>query len=203
MVVAYHLILTGYGHWLPNDPRGSMSHRVWSKKLRGAGTIHYGRKEQQTSREELHAFYQRAEQELAQPVLWFDAAKRQAIAEAFEEVVAANRYTCFACDISTNHAHVVIRKHRHKAEQMIEALKCESIKIVRSLKDCPDDHPVWSDNPRKRFISTLDHLREAIRYISEHHAKSNLRMQSYRFVTPYNGEWFGDQRRRHDHRVDP
>jgi hypothetical protein len=28
LVIAYHLIWTGYGWWLPNDPRGSMSNCI-------------------------------------------------------------------------------------------------------------------------------------------------------------------------------
>ena len=28
MVIGYHLIWTAYGWWLPNDPRGSTSHRI-------------------------------------------------------------------------------------------------------------------------------------------------------------------------------
>lgn len=40
MVLAHHLILTGYGHWLPNDPRGSFSETIAAGKLIPAGDIH-------------------------------------------------------------------------------------------------------------------------------------------------------------------
>ncbi|OQB82433.1 MAG: hypothetical protein BWX88_03985 [Planctomycetes bacterium ADurb.Bin126] len=29
MVIGHHLMFTGYGHWLPNDPRGSLSLRAY------------------------------------------------------------------------------------------------------------------------------------------------------------------------------
>lgn len=32
-VIAYHLILTAYGFWLPNDPRGSGSETVRAGQL--------------------------------------------------------------------------------------------------------------------------------------------------------------------------
>ena len=37
MIIAYHIILTAYGFWLPNDPRGSWSTAVWAKHLRPFG----------------------------------------------------------------------------------------------------------------------------------------------------------------------
>ncbi|MCG8409457.1 MAG: hypothetical protein MI923_29995 [Phycisphaerales bacterium] len=126
MVIAHHLILTGYGHWLPNDPRGSLSREIRAGKLFALGDIHYGRKTQQPSREGLRAFQKKAQRQLEHPVLWFDAAKRQAIADAFDRVVQSHRYTCFACAILSNHAHLVIRKHRDKAETMITELRHES-----------------------------------------------------------------------------
>jgi hypothetical protein len=47
IVIAYHLIWTGYGWWLPNDPRGSMSHRIASDVIAELGELHYGRKKVQ------------------------------------------------------------------------------------------------------------------------------------------------------------
>ena len=39
MVIAYHLVWTAYGWWLPNDPRGSMSHHVEQNVLRDLGEL--------------------------------------------------------------------------------------------------------------------------------------------------------------------
>src|SRR5262245_6818881 len=36
-IVAYHVIFSTYGFWLPNDPRGSGSSAVWAKHLRRFG----------------------------------------------------------------------------------------------------------------------------------------------------------------------
>lgn len=36
-VLAYHLILSAYGFWLPNDPRGS-----WSEVVRSPDLMEYG-----------------------------------------------------------------------------------------------------------------------------------------------------------------
>ena len=44
MVIAYHLVWTLYGWWLPNDRRGSMSRTIASDVIAGLGALHYTRK---------------------------------------------------------------------------------------------------------------------------------------------------------------
>ena len=34
MIYAFHLTWTTYGHWFPNDPRGSWSQEVWQPALK-------------------------------------------------------------------------------------------------------------------------------------------------------------------------
>lgn len=191
MVIASHIILTGYGHWLPNDPRGSMSPRVWSRGLRELAEPHYGPKQQQPSIRELRTFHQRAADKLAHPPLWFNAAYRQAIAEAFHTVMQHHGYTCFACAIVTNHAHLIIRRHREKAREMIHRLKTESAARLRAEPDIPDEHPIWSDDPYPKFLHTPADVRRTIAYVNNIFAKSKLPPQQYSFITPYTGEWSG------------
>ena len=189
VVIAHHIILTGYGHWLPNDPRGSMSRELRAGKLFAAGPIHFGRKSVQPSRDELRSFHDEARQALEHPVLWFDSAKRQAVAQAFCEVVATRRYKCFACAIMSNHAHLVLRKHRDFAETMIDALARASTTGLRRLADVPRGHPVWSNDKYKKFLSSPDDIRRTVLYVEENPANVGEPSQQYEFVRPYDGEW--------------
>ncbi len=59
IVIAYHLIWTAYGWWLPNDPRGSTSRRVASDLLAELGELHHGRRKIQPPRHVVHEFYER------------------------------------------------------------------------------------------------------------------------------------------------
>ncbi|HUN81972.1 MAG TPA: transposase [Phycisphaerae bacterium] len=188
VVIAHHLILTGYGHWLPNDPRGSLSPEIKAGKLFPLGDVHLGRKMPQPLRENVRRFSRRAAAKLEHRILWFDAARRQAIAEMFSEVINAEGYTCFACAIMSNHAHLVIRKHRDKAEMMIRKLKNQSAARLRVELQLPL-HPIWSGNPFKRFIITPKQLRETISYVRANPMKSGLPVQKFEFVKPYRGEW--------------
>lgn len=75
MIIAHHIILTGYGHWLPNDPRGSLSRKIRQSKFQVLGEIHYGRKKDQPSIQELRTFHAEAKKYLNHEVLWFNDAK--------------------------------------------------------------------------------------------------------------------------------
>ena len=69
MVIAHHIILTAYGHWLPNDPRGSLSQEIRAGKLFALGSIHYGRKSMQPERADLKTFYREAAAHLEHALL--------------------------------------------------------------------------------------------------------------------------------------
>jgi REP-associated tyrosine transposase len=103
--------MMGYGHWLGNDPRGSGSAEI-AEKFEELGPIHFGRKKQQPTRQELRDFYHKAEGLLDHPVIWFDDRMRIVIADAFSQVVKEFGYTAWACAVLQNHAHKVLRVHR-------------------------------------------------------------------------------------------
>jgi len=119
MVIAYHLIWTAYGWWLPNDPRGSMSRSIRNEMVEELGALHRGRKRIQPVSADIRRFYNEAKDRLCHPLITLDKNETQAVAEAFLATVSGHKYTCYACVIMPDHIHLVIRKHKHKAEQMI------------------------------------------------------------------------------------
>ena len=82
-IIAHHLILTGYGFWLPNDLRGSGSTEIRAPLLEDLGPILPGRQPIQPPRDQLKKFYRKANPLLKFNPIWFDSAKRQALADAF------------------------------------------------------------------------------------------------------------------------
>lgn len=185
--IGSHLILHGYGLWLPNDPRGSGSEELRQEKLRDLGPIHYGRKRAQPTRNELMNFYRAAAPRLDFPIIWFDDAKRQAIAEAFARVVATRRYTVWACAILRNHAHLCIRRHRDDPLTMWRSFVDESVRSLHRFADVPAEHPVFSNRPYNVFLKSPDDIRRVVTYIRNNPAKNGLEPQSWAFVTPYDG----------------
>jgi REP element-mobilizing transposase RayT len=193
MVVAgYHLIWTAYGHWLPNDPRGSTSTEVRSVELQDLGELHFGRKRLQPARRVVKAFYEEAKQRLKHELLTLDHREVTAVAEAFAGMINKQRYTCYACAIMPDHVHLLIRKHRHPAEEMIELMQDASCLAVRDCGLRAPDHPVWTEGGWKGFLTTPEDFRRIIRYIELNPVKIGRKRQDWKFVTPYDG-WIPGQ----------
>lgn len=188
-IIAHHLILTLYGHWGVNDPRGSGSAEFIDPKFSPLGPIHHGRKPEhlQPTREVLRAYHCEHEQLLNFPVLWLDEAKRQAMADAFAEVVRTRNYTCYACAILSNHAHFVIRIHRDDALTMLQHLAETSKRRLRLRfhNEISEHHPIWSARPYKVFLYAPDDVRSRIGYVQRNPQKEGLPPQQFDFVKPY------------------
>lgn len=185
MIIAHHIILTGYGHWLPNDPRGSLSKELRNPRLRQLGEIHFGRKKHQPTLQQLKAFYAKAERLLAHPVVWFESRMMQLVGEAFAQVVQDQKFTCYACAVLRNHAHLLIRRHRVAATEMIEMFKTAARRAMASAGTIPAGHPVWSQDPYVAYKDTPDAVRAAVEYIRKNFAKHRIEPQNWGFVVPY------------------
>lgn len=188
IVIAHHLIWTVYGWWLPNDPRGSMSHQILSDLIAELGALHYGRKQLQHASKEIREFYSRAADVLQYTLLQLDEAARNEVAEALGEVIQAQRYTCYACAIMPDHVHILIRKHKHQAEDMIENLRIATRLRLRISGHRAENHPVWGTGPGwKVFLDEPDDIWRTIKYILDNPIKIGLPAQQWPFVTPYDG----------------
>ena len=187
MVIAHHLVWTAYGWWLPNDPRGSTSRRIASDVIAELGKLHYGRKRVQPAGWEIREFHDRASNILKYPLLTCSHADRDVIARGFAEVVRLRKYTCYACAVMPDHVHILIRKHRDKAEQMIENLQDASREHLREEGLRDEAHPVWGGPGPKVFQDHPDGIRRTIKYIRANPSGRKLSPQSWPFVKEYDG----------------
>ena len=187
IIIAHHLILSGYGHWLPNDPRGSGSDTIRNDDLMDLGPIHHGRKAIQPPKSELKKFYRRAEPRLDQQTIWFDDAMRAGIADAIMAVVEAFTYTLWACAICRNHIHLVVRKHRDNGDVIWRNFAEGTRQQLLGNFGIAVDHPVWSDRPYTVFLYSPEDVRTRIRYVEQNPIKEGLGAQRFGFVKAYDG----------------
>jgi REP element-mobilizing transposase RayT len=188
LVIAYHLIWTAYGWWLPNDPRGSGSRTIRNDVLAELGELHYGRKRAQPAGCDVRHFYAEAADKLRHPLLVFDEGARAEIGAAFATAIEEQRYTCYACAVMPDHVHILIRKHKHLAEEMVEALKEVSRARLAAGQYRTTDHPTWAGGGG--WIVFLDHpdeVRRTASYIEKNPLPLGLPQQCWPFVKPYDG----------------
>ena len=123
---------------------------------------------------DVHDFHIAAAEKLHFPVIWWDDAQRQAIADGFGIVVKEKAWGCYAVAILRNHIHMLFRKQNAKAEEISAALKeaGRGFLIARGLAPC--DHPVFSADPCHHFKSTPNEVSQTIDYIYGNYAKHDL-----------------------------
>jgi hypothetical protein len=187
----YHLIISAYGFWLPNDPWGSWSDFVgaWELLKFGGPTKVDGKRSyahDAHDRERRH----RAKGALKYPPVRFDAAQRVAVAEGFGRAIKEGEYPAYACCIGHDHAHVVMGRHQRSIERIAGHLKGKASMALRSAGCHPlagyatgDTIPSpWSDGCWSVFISEIAQARSAIDYVMRHPAKEGLKPQEWSFV---------------------
>jgi REP element-mobilizing transposase RayT len=132
-------------------------------------------------------FHERSREVLKFKVLRFGAHEIETIAAALGETIACQNYTCYACTVMPDHVHIVIRKHKHRAEEMIERFQeCSRLRLCSAgLRHA--DHPVWGGPGWKVFLDHPDEIRRTVRYVQENPVQWHLPPQSWEFVTAYNG----------------
>jgi REP element-mobilizing transposase RayT len=187
MVIAYHLIWTLYGWWLPNDLRGSMSRGIASDVIADLGKLHHGRKRLQPASRDIRAFYNNAGAALKHPLLLLDAAATAIVGASFGETIQTFGYTCYACAIMPDHVHLLIRKHRHLAEEMIANLQRESQIALKEAGMREQEHPVWGGPGWKVFLDSPADIERTIPYVEDNPLKIYQPRQEWGFVTPYDG----------------
>jgi REP element-mobilizing transposase RayT len=189
LVIAHHLIWTSYGWWLPNDPRGSGSSTIRNDILSELGELDFGRKKAQPSSMIVRQFYEKAADLLKHALLAFDEQCRNIIGQAFAEVIEERRYTIWACAIMPDHVHIVIRKHKDMAEEMVKNLMALSRQRLIGAGQRPPDHPTWTVGYGwKVFLDHPDEVRRTTVYVEQNPIKIHLPAQRWPFVKAYD-DW--------------
>ncbi len=184
LVIAYHLIWTVYGWWLPNDPRGSSSHQIASDVIADLGPLHHGRRRVQPAGWVIGEFYDRAADHFKYPLVTLNDAMITCVGAAFADAVAACRYTCYACGVMPDHVHLVIRQHRDTAEQMIANLQTASHLRLRADGHFDLTHPVWGGTGWKVSLDHPDDTWRTIGDVRRNPLPLGWPEQAWPFVTP-------------------
>jgi REP element-mobilizing transposase RayT len=195
MVAGYHLIWTAYGCWLPNDPRGSSSLEIRIPAIAGLAELHQGRRIIQPAGWVICQFYEEADDLLKHPRLVFTDAEIGLIGESLGKTIGKHRYTCYACAVMPDHVHLLIRKHRHEAEQMIAHLQKGSRDQMIAAGYRAFTHPVWGGPGWKVFLQTSQDIEQVIYYIEQNPVKIGRPAQRWSFVKSYDG-WIPGRRLR-------
>jgi REP element-mobilizing transposase RayT len=198
MVLASHLIITAYGFWLPNDPRGSWSDFVGSWELWKFGdatkvntrTSRAGVEHDRKRREEARAA-------LKHPPVKFNGTQARAIARGFADYIDRAGHLVWACSILPDHVHMVVARSHLKVESIATQLKGAATRRIieegihplaayqkpDALRGRPPK--MWARGEWKVFLGSAEGIRRAIRYVEDNPLKEGKKRQRWNFVTAF------------------
>ena len=194
MVIASHVIITTYGFWLPNDPRGSWSEFVGAWEL-----LRYGKATKVTTRRSVaaarhdHQHRLAAKTALKYPAVEFAGVQARAVARGFADCCRGSGVTLWACSILPKHAHMVVARHAYAAEQVANQLKGAATKrlnheglhpLARHAEPGTRPPTPWARGLWKVFLSDDADVRRAVRYVEDNPRREGLRPQRWSFVRP-------------------
>lgn len=195
MILAHHLILSAYGFWLPNDPRGSWSDVVGAWEL-----FRYGGRATKVSDRRSYAKgphdaeHRRAvKQHLKYSPVRLTRPQIESIARGFAVAVKEGDYPCHACAILHDHAHLVLGRSSRSIERISGHLKSSAARQLtqdglhpfQKIR-LPDGRrpSLWGEGSWRVFIDNVDHFQSAIRYVEQNPLKERMPSQRWSFVAP-------------------
>jgi REP element-mobilizing transposase RayT len=194
-MLAAHVILSMYGFWLPNDPRGS-----WSDFVAAWELLRFGKATKaDTSDSVAYVRHDRAKRieakrALKYPPVLLAGLQARAVARGFARAVRESGYPIHACSILDDHVHLVLSPHARTIEQIVRHLRGRASHQLRSEGIHPlASHAlsdgslpsVWSEGMWKVFCHDAHHVGCAIRYVEQNPAREGKRDQHWSFVTPH------------------
>ncbi len=195
MVLAYLIIFTAYGFWLPNDPRGS-----WSEFVASWDLLRFGRATKTTARHSLarvpHDEMDRlvAKDVLKHSPVHFGMEQILCIARGFALAAAEAPYVPYACAILDDYCHLVLARHARPIKQIVGHLKARATRVMNE-EQC---HPLtrfadldgkvptpWVEGCWKVFLDEHRDIVRAIDYVERNPVRAGMGLQKWDFVAPY------------------
>ncbi len=188
-MLAAHITFGCHGFWLPNDPRGSWSIYVGSRKLyeyAGAAT------KVDTSRSLARDFHDvkhrlNAKKQLEVPPVVLNGLQARATARGFHVAVDESHYGVFACVVMPNHVHLVVERHQKPFTDIVGHLKSRASKQMNheNLRPLDGVHSPWARGHWEVWLDSDDDVRRAIEYVEQNPIRDGLKPQHWPFVVPY------------------
>jgi len=178
MILALHSIISNYGFWLPNEPRGSWSDFVASWEL-----FRYGPATKvETHRSVAHRPYDRALKRQMQRAIKHDPVRftgeqARIVGTSMQRVP----YPILALSIMPNHSHLVVGRIDRDIRRAIGHIKSEATRTLRARGHFRDRSP-WADHGWNVYLDSQEDVERAIRYVNDNPVRDGLPAQTWKCV---------------------
>lgn len=193
MIHGYMATFGAYGSWLPNDPRGSRSNFVGSRRLYRAGGPATNRESLPYSQLDVDQRQQLdfLKQALQRPSVLFSDGQIERIGLAICQFVELNSRDVWALSVLPWHTHMVFARGQVSSETFVEHLKCfVHEKLVGDNLLPPGfgpDHCIWAVGQWINYLDSEPAIEDAIHYCNANLGDIGMSQQNWSCVSPFRG----------------
>jgi REP element-mobilizing transposase RayT len=171
--VGYHIVIAGYGLWLPGNERGSWS-AAWDEQL---GLI------------EPHMLHpgdpvrlRISEERMKYPPLKFNDKMIDTILKTLDNCVSQSDWSIAALSMESTHSHLLLTYTERDIDNTIKWIKDRTTKDIH--RNRLYQGPIWCKGRWRTFIFDEEVWNAARNYIERHNIRRGLGPQPYTFIKP-------------------
>ena len=169
--IGYHIVISGYGLWLPGDERGNWS-EMWDEELGfiEPHMLHAGDPVRKRMAEERQAHL---------PVR-LDVRMQVVVAETIERCRGESDWQIGAASIEATHVHLLLTYSERDIDNTVKWLKDQMTKAIHHATD--HTGPVWCKGRWRSFIYEQVVWRNTRAYIERHNERRKIGPRPYSFI---------------------
>ncbi len=169
--IGYHIVIAGYGLWLPGDDRGSWS-EAWDERI--------GFSDPHTLQEADPARKRMARERMTHPPVRLDEGMISGVIEAIGRCAAESDWTVVAASVESTHTHMLLTYTHRKIDDTVKWIKDRATKAIH--RATTHNGPVWCKGKWRSFVFD-DYVWSNTRtYIERHNLRRCESARPYPFI---------------------
>lgn len=169
--IGYHIVVSGYGLWLPGDERGDWS-TAWDEQI---GFV------------EPHALHagdpvrlRMAQERQTHPPVKLNDLMREVFSNVLEKCCAESDWRVAAASIESTHTHLLLTYSERSIDNTIKWIKDQATKAIH--KATQHRGPVWCKGRWRSFVFDPVAWRTTRQYIERHNQRRGADPRPYPFI---------------------
>jgi REP element-mobilizing transposase RayT len=169
--LGYHIVVSGYGLWLPGDERGHWS-EAWDAEVGfiEPHTLHAG----DPVRKRM------AEERQKHPPVRLDAVMQAVVIETIGRCRAESGWQLAAASIEATHTHLLVTYTERDIDTTVKWLKDQTTKAIH--RGTSHAGPVWCKGRWRAFVFDPEVWRNTRAYIQRHNERRGVGQRPYPFI---------------------
>jgi REP element-mobilizing transposase RayT len=170
--LGYHIVISGYGLWLPGDARGS-----WSE----AWDAHVGFIEPHTLHTSDPVRHQMADERMSHDPVRLTPEMIAVVANVFDSCQKSSDWKIAAASIEATHTHLLLTATHRDVDKTVKWLKDQTTKQIHHSTS--HQGPIWCKGKWLEFIFDKNAWHIVRRYIEQHNERRGEGPRPYNFLS--------------------